>query len=131
MNLNDIPSWIEIVLSVLALFVTAVGAYGFVVYVRAKGNDGVAMALNDSNKALRDLLADKEKAWADRFGQIEYQQKENILQIGQLQGKVEKLENQNGDMKNLILQSLGNFWKDNPEIAARIQMELSTTGRTN
>lgn len=126
----DIPTWLEAVITIIATTITAVGAYGFVIYVRAKGTDGVSDALNQSNEALRKLLLDKENDWKNRFEVIEAQQKKNIQEIGELQGKVQTLEHSNGDMRTLILQSLSTFWENNPDAAARVQMEL-TTGRSH
>lgn len=127
----DVPTSISWLLGILATIVTLSGAYGFVIYVRAQKTDGGAKALSESNEALRNLLNDKEKEWNHRFEEIHKQQLESAEKIGALQGKVEKLESQNGNLEGLILQSLDAFWKANPEIATRIQLEVGGgAGRT-
>lgn len=124
----DIPTWVTwslgTIIGLVSLIITIVGAYGFVVYVRAKNTDAGSDALKESNEALRKLMEDKEKQWTAQIETIHRQLLDSAQQIGVLQGKVEKLERENGEMQNLILQSLTAFWRDNPEIAARVNSEI-------
>lgn len=72
------------------------------------------------DKTLQDLVDAQEK----RYLQLEIDHKENLRQIGVLQGKLEKMDEQQKWFENIFITALKDYFEENPSLAADMNSKL-------
>lgn len=75
------------------------------------------------DKTLKDLVEAQEK----RFLLLESDHKENLKQIGQLQGIISEQAKQQKWFEGIFVSALKAFFKENPHLASELKAKIDTT----
>lgn len=127
-TLTTINVFEAIFAGVVVLGVLAAGA-GFLIQSFRSGKDQKSneetTRQDKVDKTLKELVEVQEK----RYLQLERDHKENIKQIGILQGTVAEQSKQQKWFESIFVSALDKFFKDNPEVANELNGKLKKTGQ--